>query len=375
MSHYDVLGLTRKAKLADIKRAFRRLARKYHPDLNPGDRRAVDLFKQVNEAYAALSEPAKRKAYDRDLDARGGESASRRAPSGAEAGPRRTAWDLESAFESGGPGYFSSLISEILRDGGTEDARRSEPRRGEDVTRTLGIEFFQSLEGLTTQMEIDAESGCGRCAGSGRVPSSARRPCPDCAGTGQISRLPGPLRLCFTCRRCGGEGTLGWDGCGTCAGAGILTRRESISVHIPAGVDNGSRVRVPGRGRAGRNSGPPGDLYIVTQVEPHPFFRRIGDNIHCTVPITVSEAALGTRIEVPTIDGKTRIRIPPGTETGQKFRLRGKGAPSLRGTGRGDHYVEARVTTPRLENQRARQLLQELDAVEGGESLRRGLFG
>jgi molecular chaperone DnaJ len=224
-------------------------------------------------------------------------------------------------------------------------------------------------------MEIDAESGCGRCAGSGRVPSSTRRPCPDCAGTGRISRLPGPLRLSSTCRRCDGEGTLGWDGCGTCAGAGVLTRRETISVHIPAGVDNGSRVRIPGRGRAGRNSGPPGDLYVVTQVEPHPFFRRIGDNIHCTVPITVSEAALGTRIEVPTIDGKTRIRIPPGTETGQKFRLRGKGAPSLRGTGRGDHYVEARVTTPRLENQRARQLLQELDAVEGGESLRRGLFG
>jgi molecular chaperone DnaJ len=374
MSHYDVLGLTRKAKLQDIKRAFRRLARKHHPDLNPGDRRAVDLFKQVNDAYEVLSEPSKRKAYDRELDARGGEAAHRRAASGDEAGGRRTAWDLESAFESG-PGYFSTLISEILREGGAEDTRRSEPRRGEDVTRTLGIEFFQSLEGLTTRMEIDAESGCGRCAGSGRVPSPTRRPCPDCAGTGRISRLPGPLRLSSTCRRCDGEGTLGSDGCGTCAGAGVLTRRETISVHIPAGVDNGSRVRIPGRGRAGRNGGPPGDLWVVTQVEPHPFFHRIGDNIHCTVPITVSEAALGTRIEVPTIDGKTRIRIPPGTETGQKFRLRGKGAPSLRGTGRGDHYVEARVSTPRLDSQRARQLLQELDAVEGGESLRRVLFG
>jgi len=374
MSHYDVLGLSRKAKLADIKRAYRRLARKHHPDLNPGDRRAGEHFKHVNAAYEVLSDPSKRKAYDRQMDASDDAASAARVPSGFEAGPEPGTWDFDSGDDPGVPGYFTSLISEILRDPGPERAGRSSPRRGEDVTRMLSVGFARALEGFTAPMEIDAESGCIRCAGTGRVSSATRRPCPDCAGTGRISRLPGPLRLSSACRRCEGEGTLGWDGCGTCAGTGILTRRETITVHVPAGVDNGSRVRVPARGRAGRNGGSPGDLYIVTQVEPHPFFRRIGDNIHCTVPITVSEAALGTRIEVPTIDGTARIRIPPGTETGQKFRLRGKGAPSLRGTGRGDHYVETRVTTPRVDSQRARQLLQELGSVEAGEALRRGLF-
>lgn len=375
MSHYEVLGLSRKAKLPDIKRAYRRLARKYHPDLNPGDRRAGERFKHVNEAFEILSDTPKRKAYDRELDASHEAASGVRVPTGFEAGPEHGSRDFESAHDPGVPEYFTSLISEILRDPGPERVGRSSQRKGEDVTRMLSIGFFRALEGFTAPLEIDAESGCDRCAGTGRVPSVTRRPCPDCAGTGRISRVPGPLRLSSGCRRCEGEGTLGWDGCGSCAGAGILTRRETLTIPIPSGVDNGSRVRVPGRGRAGRNGGPPGDLYIVTQVEPHPFFLRIGDNIHCTVPITVSEAALGTRIEVPTIDGTARIRIPPGTETGQKFRLRGKGAPSLRGTGRGDHYVETRVTTPRVDSQRARQLLQELGSVEAGEALRRGLFG
>jgi molecular chaperone DnaJ len=374
MSHYELLGLGRKARLADIKRAYRRLARRHHPDLNPGDRRAEERYRQINEAYQVLRDPARRKAYDRDLEARGHE-ASGRPLVDRGAGPRSGPWDPDAARDAGDPGSISSLISEILHDPGAETARRSAPRRGEDVTRVLGIGFFQALEGLATDMEIDAESACDRCAGSGRVPAVSRRPCPDCAGTGRICRIPGPLRMSSYCRRCEGEGTLGWDGCGRCAGTGVLTRRETLTVRIPAGVDNGSRVRVEGRGRAGRNGGPPGDLYVVTQVEPHPFFRRMGDNIHCTVPITVSEAALGTRIEVPTIDGKARIRIPPGTGTGQKFRLRGRGAPSLRGNGRGDQYVEARLTTPRADNQRARQLLQELGSLDAGEALRRALFG
>ena len=374
MSHYDVLGLNRKAKLAEIKRAFRRLARKHHPDLNPGDRRAEERFKQVNAAYEVLGDLQRRRAYDRELDAPGagafGFGVSEDTRTGQDAGGR----DFESPLDLGSS-VFSSFVSEFFREPGVDRFERSAPRRGDDVTRTLRIGFFEALGGMTTRMEIDAESVCGRCAGSGRVPAAARRPCPDCAGTGRISRFQGPLRLATTCRRCEGEGTLGWEGCGACASAGILTRRETMTVKIPAGVDDGSRVRVPGRGRAGRNGGPVGDLFILTQVEPHPFFRRIGDNIHCTVPITVSEAALGTRIEVPTIDGRARIRIPPGTETGQKFRLRGKGAPSLRGMARGDQYVETRITTPRADSERARHLLQELGSVEAGNDLRRGLLG
>jgi molecular chaperone DnaJ len=368
MTHYETLGLNRKARLADIKRAYRRLARRHHPDLNPGDRRAEEMFKAINEAYSVLSDPQRRRAYDRGAEAGG------RPPGASGVTPGRT-WDLDSVFDPADAGAFSSFFSEFFRDPRAGMSERAAPRRGDDVTRTLSLEFFQALRGLTTEIEIDAESPCRRCAGAGRVPTTARRPCPDCAGTGRINRLPGPLRLATTCRRCDGEGTLGWDGCGACAGTGILTRREEAKVQIPAGVDDGSRVRVPEKGRAGRYGGPPGDLFIITRVVEHPFFRRIGDNIHCTVPITVSEAALGTRIDVPTIDGRARIRIPPGTQTGQKFRLRGKGAPSLRGTARGDQYVEARVMTPTCRTERSRQLLEELGAMETGEDLRRGVAG
>jgi molecular chaperone DnaJ len=366
MNHYEVLGVGRKARLADIKRAYKRLARRHHPDLNPGDHRSEDLFKQIAEAYDVLVDTQKRRAYDRSLDA--GEV---RAPQGtAVAG-----WSVESLFDPQGAGDFSVFVSEIFGGGSGEPGGRTAPRRGDDVTRAISLGFFEAIAGLTMHIDIDAEVACSRCNGAGRVAAASRRSCPDCAGTGRINRLPGPLRLTTACRRCEGEGVLGWDGCGACAGTGILTRRERLEVSIPMGVDDGSRVRVAGKGRAGRNGGPAGDLFLVTQVEPHPFFKRIGDNIHCTVPITVTEAALGSRIDVPTIDGRARIRIPPGTETGQKFRLRGKGAPSLRGSARGDQYVETRIVTPASTNDRARRLLEELGALETGDELRRGLPG
>jgi molecular chaperone DnaJ len=369
MSHYQALGVDRKARLADIKKAYRKLARRFHPDLNPGDKRAEERFKQISEAYEVLSDAEKRRAYDRALDL--GEARA--------AGPGAASWgpDAETGFDLGdlgGLGGFSSFFSEILGARGAEGQESAGPRRGADVTHTLGIGFFDAIRGLTTDLAIEAESPCPRCNGSGAVPSRVRRPCPDCAGTGRISHLSGVLRFASVCRRCGGAGMLGSEGCGNCQGSGVLKRHETIKVNVPAGVDSGSRVRVAGRGRAGRNGGPPGDLYIITQVAPHPFFRRIGDNIHCTVPITVSEAALGTRLEIPTIDGRSSIRIPPGTENGQKLRLRGKGAPSLRGTGRGDQYVEVRITTPRAADERSRQLLRELGTLNPGEDVRRGIL-
>ena len=372
MNAYEVLGVTRRARLPEIKKAYRKLARKYHPDLNPGDTRAEDRFKQVSEAYDVLSDPEKRRAHDLQLEL-GDARASARA--GGPAG----GWtvDGESGFDlgdTGSLGGFSSFFSELFGSRGTETQDRGGARRGADVTRSIRIGFFDALRGLMTDLAIDAESPCPRCGGTGRVPARVRRPCSDCAGTGRISHVSGLLRFASACRRCGGEGMIGSEGCGGCQGGGVLKRRESIKVHVPAGVDNGSRVRVPGKGGAGRDGGPPGDLYIVTQVEPHPFFRRIGDNIHCTVPITVSEAALGARLEVPTVDGKAGIRIPPGTESGQKFRLRGKGASLLRGSGRGDQYVEVRVTTPRASDERSRQLLKELGTLDRGEEVRRGIL-
>ncbi len=371
MSYYSVLGVDRKTRLPDIKKAYRKLARKYHPDLNPGDKRAEERFKQITEAYEVLSDPQKRKAYDLQGDLGG------RGPEGGGPPPFTGGQDFETAFDLGdlgGLGNVSSFFSDILGGRGGETHDRSTPRKGEDLTHAIRIGFSEAMHGMTTDLTIDAESACPRCNGTGTVPSRIRRPCPDCAGTGRISHVSGLLRFASTCRRCNGEGMLGSEGCGNCQGSGVLRRRETIKVHIPAGVDDGSRVRVPGKGRAGRNGGPPGDLYIITHVGPHPFFRRIGDNIHCTVPITVSEAALGTRLDVPTIEGKATMRIPPGTENGQKFRLRGKGAPSLRGTGRGDQYVEVRVTTPRAVDERSRELLRELGALNPGEEVRRGIL-
>jgi molecular chaperone DnaJ len=369
---YEVLGVPRKARLGEIKRAYRRLARQHHPDLNPGDPRAEDRFKRISEAYETLSDGERRRKHDRELD-----DESRLAPMGA--GPR--SWgggpgpDLGFDFGDfgGGGSGLSSFFSEILsqRTGETREDRA--PRRGDDVTRTQSLGFFDALRGMTTEMTIETELACRRCAGSGRVPSRLRRPCPDCAGTGRVSHVSGLLRFATTCRRCGGDAVLGDEGCGNCQGAGVLRQTETISVHIPAGVDSGSRVRVPGKGRAGRRGGSPGDLYIVTQVAAHPFFRRIGDNIHCTVPITVTEAALGARIEVPTVDGQASVKIPPGTESGQKLRLRGRGAPLLRGSGRGDEYVEVHIVTPRAADEKSRQLLRELGGLNSGEELRRGI--
>ncbi|MCZ6695339.1 MAG: J domain-containing protein [Acidobacteria bacterium] len=365
MNHYETLGVGRRARTSEIKKAFRRLARKYHPDLNPGDRAAEERFKRATEAYEALCDPKRRKAYDLQLQYGAG-AAGPPPGSGYE-----TAFDLG---DLGGAGGFSSFFSEFLGSRGRPAADRNTARRGDDVTQTLHVDFFDALHGLTTTVTLDAESTCPRCAGSGRVPSRVRRTCADCAGTGKISHVSGLLRFASNCPRCGGEGTLGAEGCGTCQGNGVLTRRESLRVNIPAGVDHGSRVRIPGRGRAGRNGGSPGDLFIITQVAPHRFFRRIGDNIYCTVPITVTEAALGARPEVPTIDGRATFRVPPGTQTGQKFRLRGRGAPSLRGGGRGDQFVEVRVSTPRAADERSRQLLRELGDLNPGKEVRREIL-
>jgi molecular chaperone DnaJ len=366
MTHYETLGLERKARPAEIKRAYRRLARRHHPDINPGDRRAEERFKRVNEAYEALGDAQRRRAYDRELDS--GDGLAR--PSASDPGPSPESW-----FESGDPSAFASFFSEFFHPHAAEASSPLAPRRGDDVTRTVNVGFFDALRGFAASIDIDAESACGRCRGSGRVPAADRRPCPECAGAGRVSRLAGPLRLTAACRRCDGDGALVWDGCGACAGTGILTRRETIEVIIPPGVDDGARVCVAAKGRAGRNGGASGDLFLVTCVEPHPFFRRIGDNIHCTVPITVSEAALGARLEVPTIDGSARMRIPPGTGTGQKFRLRGKGAPSLRRTARGDQYVETLIVTPRPHSDRERELLEELGTLDRGEDIRKHLAG
>ncbi len=366
MDHYEILGVPRKARLSDIKRAYRKLARRYHPDLNPGDKPSEEKFKQVAESYEVLSDPERRRRHDLEIQTHAG-------PRTRSAGP----------FSSDGPGQgfevgdlgggFTSVFSEIFGGASREAMEETGPGRGDDVTHAARIGFFEALRGVTVALEIDLETPCTHCSGRGRIASRSRRPCQDCGGSGRISHASGLLRFASSCRRCRGQGSITDEGCGPCNGSGALARRETLRVTLPAGVDTGSRVRVPGKGRAGRNGGPPGDLFVAPQVESHAFFRRLGDHIYCSVPITISEAALGARIDIPTVDGTATMRIPPGTANGQTLRLRGKGAPVLRSSGRGDQYVEVQVVTPQADDERTRSLLRELAALHPGDAVRRGL--
>lgn len=333
--YYKVLGVARNARPEEIKRAYRRLARRYHPDVNPGDPEAEEKFKEITEAFEVLSDPKKREVYDRH----GYYSDSM--PQGSPG------FDF-SGFTSRGLGDIFAEIFGAVRG----SAARAQPRRGADIEIGLDISFDEAVRGTTRKLEVERNETCGACQGLGEV--GAKVACPVCRGSGQqAGRL-----FSSRCQRCGGSGRVGQP-CPNCKGKGVIPRRETLQVRIPAGVDNGSRVRVPNKGHAGSFGGQPGDLYIITKVGEHPYFKRRGDNIYCTVPITVPEAALGAKIEVPTIDGKAILRIPPGTQCGQKFRLRERGVPSLRAGGaRGDQYVEVKITLPKVISEETKELLQ-----------------
>ncbi|PYV12456.1 MAG: molecular chaperone DnaJ [Acidobacteria bacterium] len=355
--YYSILGVARDAKEPAIKKAYRRLARKYHPDVNPGDKTAEERFKKVQEAYDVLSDPKKRALYDQygfyseNLREHPPESG------GPSAGSAR-GFDF-SGFDFSGAGRssFRDIFSELF--GGEARAREAEPGKGEDIEHHLNISFVEALRGLSTPLTIDRYDACSACEGTGQDRSKRQQVCPTCNGTGQEVKSHGIMRFSSTCRTCGGTGRTG-NNCTVCGGSGRIPVRETLTVRIPPGVDTGYRMRVPRKGNGGRLGGPNGDLYLIITVRPHEFFRREGDDIHCTVPITVTEAALGTKIEVPTIDGKTLLRIPPGTQSGQKFRLRGKGAPSLRGQGQGNQIVEVRVVVPRIDDERSKEILKGL---------------
>jgi molecular chaperone DnaJ len=269
-------------------------------------------------------------------------------------------------FDFSGMDFGSSEQGSSFRDifadlfgGGAERTRSAGPLRGDDLEHHLNISFMESILGLSTRLTINRPEACGNCDGTGVDRSKGQQVCPTCNGTGQEARAHGVLRFSGPCRTCGGTGQLG-SRCPVCGGSGRIPSQETITVRIPPGVDTGFRMRVPRKGGGGKKGGPPGDLYLIISVRPHEFFRREGNDIVCTVPITVTEAALGTKIEVPTIEGKTLLRIPPGTQSGQKFRLRGKGAPSLRGETRGNQIVEVRVVVPRVADERSKEILREL---------------
>ena len=350
--YYDVLGLPRSATDRDIKRAYRRLARRYHPDVNPGDKTAEERFKEITEAYEVLGDPRKRAEYD--------EFGHRAAagPGPRAGGPFAGAPFDPGEFARGGFGGLGDLLEGMF--GGRGGTREQAPPRGEDLHYSIDIDLEQAIRGVTTEISVHRSAPCASCGGSGARPGAGTIPCPECEGTGQVAVREGLLGMARPCRRCRGEGRVPGQACPACGGRGRQPRTERVKVKIPPGVDTGSKIRLAEMGEAGPAGSAPGDLYIVTRVRPHPFFERKGDNLHCTVPVTITEAALGARIQVPTVDGPAEMRVPPGTSSGQVFRLRGKGVPALRGGGRGDQYVTVKVVVPRALNARAQELLREL---------------
>ena len=369
--YYGLLGVPRKAPLKEIRQAYRKLARKHHPDLNPGDKYAEEKFKQIQEAYEVLSDPKKRQMYDQfGFYA---ESYPGGVPPGAEAGARAIDFDF-GGFDFGGVGgtSFRDFFSQFIR-GASAEPVATQPQPGSDLEYQIDISFWEAMRGAVKKLSIARLDSCGACRGSGVVGGAAQQVCTACGGSGRTMQTTGRLRFNITCSRCGGTGRLRTV-CRECGGEGRVRRAETLDLRIPAGVQTGSRVRVAGRGNAGVLGGPPGDLYIITNVQPHPYFERRGDDLYAVVPVTVTEATLGAKIEVPTIDGRALLRIPPGTNSGQRFRLREKGAPSARNPGRrGDQYVEVQVIVPRPVDERVRNLLRELGKLSQ-DNPRRDLF-
>jgi len=370
--YYEVLGVSRRASQKEIRQAYRKLARKYHPDLNPGDKHSEEKFKQIQEAYDVLSDSKKRQMYDQFGFAEG----MRGAPPPGEGGwPEGSQVDFGGFdFGAGGATSFRDIFSQFFRGAGGEPAGGGErPESGPDLEYQIDIDFWEAVRGAIKKISITRLDACGACRGTGAAGGGGQTVCAVCNGTGRTTQTSGRMRFNVTCPRCHGAGRLRTI-CRACGGEGRVSRAETIDVRIPAGVQTGSRVRVPGHGNAGTLGAPAGDLYIITRVQPHAFFDRRGDDIYTIVPVTVVEAALGAKIEVPTIEGRSLLRIPPGTNSGQKFRLREKGAPSARDPRRrGDHFVEVQVVVPKPTDERVRTMLRELDKL-APEDPRRDLF-
>ncbi|HEX4996935.1 MAG TPA: J domain-containing protein [Terriglobia bacterium] len=343
---YIILDVARAASLNDIKRAFRRLARRYHPDINPGNRVAEERFKQISEAYEILSNPPKRRFYDEHGYYTEPDSVPDVSPTAAF---RFQSFDFAGSM-SVAPETFAEFFRSPVDRG---------PARGEDIEYPVSISFADSMSGLKARFTARRERHCRLCGGTGHE-SQAETACPDCGGEGRLPRVRGRLRFSANCATCAGTGRTR-KSCAACGGEGRAPAMEIIEVELPAGVSSGARLKIDGKGNAGIRGGAPGDFYVIVSVTPHPTFNRAGDNIHCVIPIAFWEAALGAKIEVPTLDGRAILRIPPGTQNGQTLRLRGLGAPSLAHPGfRGDQLVTVRVVVPRIGDERSKAILREL---------------
>jgi molecular chaperone DnaJ len=363
---YEVLGVARDADVDAIRKAYRKLARKHHPDLNPGDKAAEERFKGVQEAYDILSDSKKRQMYDQYgfYSANGYPGAGPGAAGGrAEPNMDFGGFDFSDYFsQQAGSGKrqtsggFRDIFSQFF--GGREAEEENAAEKGSDLEYGLNIDFWQALKGTTVPLKITRHEVCSTCKGSGSAGSGTVN-CPQCSGTGQVTQMAGAMKFNLTCPRCGGSGKLK-NACPACHGEGRVAATDTVEVRIPVGVRNGTRLRVAGKGNAGTMGAPAGDLYITTRVEDHPFFHRESDDILIRVPITVTESGLGAKIEVPTIDGRALLKVPQGTQNGQKFRLREKGVLNARTGKRGDQIVEVVIQPPKVHDERTKEILREL---------------
>ena len=389
--YYATLGVKKSASAEDIRKAFRKLARKYHPDVNPGDKGAEEKFKSLSEANDVLSDPKKRKIYDQlgfysdnidpataDAYARagGGTGGTTGFPGGFPGGQPHGAghqganfdfggFDFSDLFEGGGRGRkassagsggFKDIFSGMF--GGRGAAAHEGPEPGSDLEYQVNVPFWTAIRGGVMRLNITRRDVCGTCHGKGYIESPGT--CPECGGTGQVTQTGGRMKFNVSCPHCHGTGK-NLSTCKTCHGEGTVERTEPLEVRIKAGTRDGQRIRIAGKGNAGSHGGPTGDLYAIIRTGDHPVFHRDGDDIQLTVPVTATEAALGAKVEVPTIDGRAMLKIPPGTQSGQKLRLREKGVPSATKEGaRGDEIVEIKVTVPMPRDERSKEILREL---------------
>lgn len=379
--YYNILGVKKDAKADEIKKAYRRLARKHHPDVNPNDKVAEDKFKEVQEAYDILSDDKKRKVFDRfgyyadNLDVNSPFGAGASSGAGPTGGFDFSGFDFSTGPSSGGNSSFRDIFSDLFSGGGgartQPEAPRPMPRKGRDIEIPLAMSFEEAFTGMTTNITVNRSEQCSRCNGAGDI-GGPIVVCTTCKGSGQVMKTGGRLQFSQPCSDCEGTGRRR-EPCSLCQGKGTTPKSEQVKIKIPAGVDTGSRVRIPKKGHGGRLGAEPGDLFIVTNVGKHKFLERKGDNIYVTVPISVPEAALGTKIEVPTVEGRAQLRIPPGTESGQKFRLRERGFPSLRNPSlRGDQFIEVKMTLPKVISEETKEVLRQFEKLNA-ESPRKAI--